>query len=182
MIKLPQRLRPLFSDMDRRAIKVGYKGKQIKVSVHPECLMEILDHLRDVVIGETTLLFEGDDFAVLDANATDDGRAEFQLPNPDPNNTGTTEYSVFIRVLGKPGGKIKMATCATDPYTGEEICSDLQVIEVRTEGKKKFDNVSACEIPIMVPTTLEITNILTKAKTIAIVGLSPKEDGPLQLT
>jgi len=89
-------------------------------------------------------LFEGD-FAVTDANGTD-GYAEFQLPNPDPENTGTTEYSVYLRVLGQPGGKIKMATCATDPYTGEEICSDLQVIEVRdspAHGKNKFNNVSA---------------------------------------
>ena len=88
-------------------------------------------------------LFEGD-FAVLDANGTD-GRAEFQLPNPDPQNDGVTEYSVFLRVLGKPGGKIKMATCATDPHTGEEVCSDLQVIKVREtgKGKQKFENVSA---------------------------------------
>ena len=88
-------------------------------------------------------LFEGD-FAVTDANATD-GRGEFYLPNPDPENDGYTVYSVFIRVLGKPGGKIKMATAATDPYDGREVVSDLQVIKVREtgKGKQKFDNVSA---------------------------------------
>ena len=86
-------------------------------------------------------LSEGD-FAVIDCDGTD-GTAAFQLPNPDPDNDGVTEYSVFIRVLGKPGGDIIMTTCATDPLTGEELCSDLQVIEVRTKGKKKFNNVSA---------------------------------------
>jgi len=89
-------------------------------------------------------LVEGD-FAVTDVDGTD-GYAAFQLPNPDPTNSGTTEYSVYIRVLGKPGGKIKMTTCATDPVTGEEVCSDLQVIEVRdspAHGKNKFNNVCA---------------------------------------
>ena len=89
-------------------------------------------------------LSEGD-FAVIDCDGTD-GTAAFQLPNPDPDNDGVTEYSVFIRVLGKPGGDIIMTTCATDPLTGEEVCSDLQVIEVRdspAHGKNKFNNVSA---------------------------------------
>ena len=89
-------------------------------------------------------LVEGD-FAVTDANGTD-GYAEFQLPKPDPENTGTTNYSVYLRVLGQPGGKMKMTTCATDPVTGEEVCSDLQVIEVRdspAHGKNKFNNVCA---------------------------------------
>src|SRR3972149_8978415 len=42
------------------------------------------------------------DFSVLDANCTD-GPSAFQLPNPDPNNDGITEYSVWTRALGKPG-------------------------------------------------------------------------------
>ncbi len=39
----------------------------------------------------------GDTFAVLDANGTDKDGAAFQLPNPDPNNDGVTEYSVWAR-------------------------------------------------------------------------------------
>lgn len=85
-------------------------------------------------------LTEGE-FKVLDGNGTD-GRAEFQLPNPDPDNDGVTEYSVFARALGKPNGKAKMTTCATDPMTGEEVCS-VHVLELeRTRGKQKFENVS----------------------------------------
>lgn len=88
------------------------------------------------------LLTEGD-FGVVDCDGTD-GTAAFQLPNPDPENTGTTEYSVYIKLMGKPGGDIIMDTCATDPLTGEEVCSDYKVVKVRTTGKgsQKFENVS----------------------------------------
>lgn len=86
-------------------------------------------------------LVEGADFGVLDYDGTD-GQAKFQLPNPDPDNNGVTQYSVYLRVLGKPGGKIRMATSATDPNFGE-IASDMAVVSVRTKGQAKFANVSA---------------------------------------
>ncbi|MCL5279409.1 MAG: hypothetical protein M1376_05845 [Planctomycetes bacterium] len=86
-------------------------------------------------------LVEGPDFAVLDYDGTD-GQAKFQLPNPDPDGDGVTAYSVYLRVLGKPGGKIRMATSATDPNTGE-IISDMTVVSVRDKGQMKFANVSA---------------------------------------
>jgi len=71
-----------------------------------------------------------------------DGSAKFQLPNHDPDNDGVTEYSVYLRVLGKPGGKIRMATSATDSDIGE-VVSDLKVVAVRESGSMKFANVSA---------------------------------------
>ena len=37
-------------------------------------------------------------FQVLDANCTDNNQATFQLPNPDPENDGITEYSVWASV------------------------------------------------------------------------------------
>jgi hypothetical protein len=86
-------------------------------------------------------LVEGPDFGVLDYDGTD-GQARFQLPNPDPDNDGVTRYSVYLRVLGKPGGKIRMATAATDPDFGE-IASDMAVVSVRDKGQSKFANVSA---------------------------------------
>jgi hypothetical protein len=86
-------------------------------------------------------LVEGTDFAVLDYDGTD-GKATFQLPNPDPDGDGVTLYTVYLRVLGKPGGKIKMATSATDPNFGE-IVSDMAVVSVRDKGQSKFANVSA---------------------------------------
>ncbi|OGE16513.1 hypothetical protein A3F00_04680 [Candidatus Daviesbacteria bacterium RIFCSPHIGHO2_12_FULL_37_11] len=85
-------------------------------------------------------LSEGD-FQVLDGNCTD-GPAAFQLPNPDPENDGVTEYSVYARALGKPGGRSTTTTCATDPITGEEWCSVYSMVLVREKGKSSFTNVS----------------------------------------
>lgn len=99
---------------------------------------------RDECKSTQILLSEGP-FDVIDANGTD-GSAAFQLPNPDPENDGVTSYSVFLRVLGKPNGKVTITTCATDPYDGAQVVSDLKVIEVRdspAHGSNKFRNVSA---------------------------------------
>ncbi|MBW6441463.1 hypothetical protein K0B04_00960 [Patescibacteria group bacterium] len=90
-------------------------------------------------------LSEGDYFQVLDANGTD-GKASFQLPNPDPDNDGITRYSVWARALGKPGGKARMTTGAVvyNEETGEyETVYSVEVLEVgRTKGKSTFTNVS----------------------------------------
>lgn len=87
-------------------------------------------------------LAEGDDFQVTDANGTDNDGAAFTLPNPDPDNDGITEYSVFARALGGPGGTSTMTTCATDPISLEEICSTESLVSVRSKGKSTFSNVS----------------------------------------
>lgn len=86
------------------------------------------------------LLTEGT-FAVLDANGTD-GTAKFQLPNPDPDNDGITNYTVFARPLGTPGGTSTTTTCATDPMTGLVVCSNASYVAVRKSGKSSFTNVS----------------------------------------
>ena len=62
------------------------------------------------------MLAEGESFEVLDANGTD-GRAEFKLPNPDPEDDGVTEYSVFARALGKAGGSSATTTRRNTPST-----------------------------------------------------------------
>jgi hypothetical protein len=82
-------------------------------------------------------------FKVVDANGTDDGRAEFMLPAP-----GT--YSIWARSLGKPGGQAKVTTCAeytyTDEVTGqtvtENVCSTSNEIFMRDKGKSSFKNVT----------------------------------------
>lgn len=85
-------------------------------------------------------LAEGD-FSVLDGNCTD-GQSQFQLPNPDPTNSGTTQYSVWARALGKPGGSSTTQTCATDPTTAELWCSTEVLVSVRNKGKSSFTDVS----------------------------------------
>jgi hypothetical protein len=68
--------------------------------------------------GNSKIMLSQGDFGVLDANGTD-GTASFQLPNPDPENDGHTEYSVWARALGTPGGSSTTTTCATDIVDGD---------------------------------------------------------------
>lgn len=91
--------------------------------------------------GSAKILLSEGDFQVLDGNGTD-GSAAFQLPDPDPDGDGTTSYSVFARALGKPGGSATLTTCATDPATGEELCSIDGLVLVRSGGRQRFENVS----------------------------------------
>lgn len=88
-------------------------GKVIFVKLGGEDADEVDRHTK-------ITLTEGDDFAVLDKNGTD-GEAEFMLPPPgydaynvdDPGGADTvSEYSVFVRPLGKPGGWATITTCA----------------------------------------------------------------------
>lgn len=85
-------------------------------------------------------LSEGETYEVLDANGTDTNGASFQLPNPDPDNDGITEFSVWARPLGQPGGSAILTTCAI--YQGEEVCSTENSVFVREKGGSKFVNVS----------------------------------------
>ncbi len=85
------------------------------------------------------LLQEGD-FSIIDRNGTD-GSASFRLPSPDPTNSGTTAYSVFMRLVGKPSSSVNMATCGTDA-AGETYCSGDQINMTRIAGSSKFVNVS----------------------------------------
>lgn len=81
-------------------------------------------------------------FEVLDANGTD-GFASFALPDPDPTNSGSSLYSVYVRALGKPGGTATNTTCGTDPaIPTDTICSVLQLDLSRTHGQQTFQNVT----------------------------------------
>ena len=94
------------------------------------------------LVGSTKImLFVGPTYEVLDANGTD-GSASFQLPNPDPTNSGTSNYSVYARALGKPGGSALIQTCATDPATGDVVCSTYTTLQVRGTGQSKATNVT----------------------------------------
>jgi len=83
---------------------------------------------------------EGESYQVLDANGTDSNGATFQLPNPDPDGDGVTEYSVYARALGKPGGKSTTTTCFED--INGTWCSVISMELERTAGPSKFENVS----------------------------------------
>jgi hypothetical protein len=85
------------------------------------------------------------EFGVLDANGTD-GTAAFQLPNPDSDGDGTTSYSVYVRALGKPGGKATTQSCYEDAlgtWCAVDLAGGVEPITVgRTKGGSKFTNVS----------------------------------------
>ncbi|MGQ0505809.1 MAG: hypothetical protein ACT4TC_10875 [Myxococcaceae bacterium] len=90
-------------------------------------------------VGKAQINLSEGEFAVLDANGTD-GSAAFQLPNPDPDNDGVTQYSVYARALGKPGGSSSTTACFTD--TTGTYCSVQSMVLLRTKGGSKFTNVS----------------------------------------
>lgn len=98
-------------------------------------------HAMFVAMGSRTKinLSEGD-FKVLDRNGTD-GTAAFQLPNPDVNNSGTTSYSVFMRLVGKPGSAVDLRTCGTD-IDSNIYCSEESISMSRIAGTSRFQNVS----------------------------------------
>jgi len=137
--------------------------------------------------GDSRIALQEGPFAVIDANGTD-GWATFQLPKPgldafivgDPGDADVeSEYSVFIRPLGKPGGWATITTCADlldstfggligskqtnlinnaiDDETGA-FCSIEQVgayILTRTKGKSTFTNVTAQLLTIVFSVTVE---------------------------
>jgi hypothetical protein len=79
-------------------------------------------------------------FQVLQPNCLT-ANAQFQLPNPDPTNSGTTVYSVYARVEGKPQSSGPQAqTCFTD--TTGTYCSTYTMILPPHKAKSTFTNVS----------------------------------------
>jgi hypothetical protein len=95
--------------------------------------------------GRTRILLTEGPFDVLDYNGTD-GEASFQLPNPDPDGDGTTAYSVYVRALGKPGGKAVLQSCfedSTGTWCAVDFAGGVEPIMLeRTKGKQSFQNVS----------------------------------------
>lgn len=109
------------------------------------------------------LLEEGDDFQVLDGNATD-GSAAFQLPDPGLSfnwdtltlEDSVTWYSAYIRPLGTPGGSATLSTCAEivdaldlrgndSQFSETAECTLVPVgvdILTRDTGKSTFENVT----------------------------------------
>jgi hypothetical protein len=92
-------------------------------------------------------LIQGPVFQVLDKNGTDGDGAAFQLPAPDPDGNGTTDYSVFARALGKPTGSAIVTTCGIDLIdpidpNGDLICSIISLTLNAESRPAKFTNVS----------------------------------------
>jgi hypothetical protein len=94
--------------------------------------------------GKASIWLTEGDFRVLDANGTDQDGAAFQLPAADADCDGNSDYSVYVRGLGAPGGRGTIQTCFVDKATGELLCQaggEVTVVE-RTRGKQLFTNES----------------------------------------
>ena len=97
--------------------------------------------------GKCKIMLTEGEFDVIDKNGTD-GTAAFQLPEPDPEDDGTTDYCVFIRALGKPGGGATMKSCMDqdgDPNTTDDaFCSTgTFIVDLTAHGNGgKFQNVT----------------------------------------
>jgi hypothetical protein len=86
-------------------------------------------------------------FGVKDADCIKDLRADFTLPNPNAAaNNGVSDYAVYIRALGKPGGSAQMTSCFIEfnPNTqqNEEYCSAEHVQVARFAGQSPATDVT----------------------------------------
>jgi hypothetical protein len=111
--------------------------------------------------GKTNIYLSQGDYGVIDANGTD-GSAEFSLPAPgydsyiiddcDPDGVGAcnvvSNYSIFIRSLGKPGGWANIRTCAdlidssfTNLLGGKTVKSITNALESGTNTYCSLDQV-----------------------------------------
>lgn len=84
-------------------------------------------------------------FQVLQPDCVNNPPAQFELPAPcaiDPTTglcTSTeTDYSVWVRALGKPGGQSSITPCFTD--TTGTFCSLNSTVAIRSKGKSSFSN------------------------------------------
>jgi hypothetical protein len=124
-----------------------YKFNMIGVSDPKQASLDGDQGKRMFVLlnGHSTInLQKGDTFDILDANATDKDGGLFQLPDPDPLNTGVTTYGVYVRTLGKPGGSANLTSCVTGTIDGSTgtFCSIDTITVKRDTGKPTVTNVS----------------------------------------
>ena len=89
--------------------------------------------------GKVDILLREGDFGVIDPNATDDGEASFQLPDPD-DGFGKLAYSVWVRpVAGK--GKISFQSCFNEFESAQVWCYAGALVQNLTKNNK-FSDVS----------------------------------------
>jgi len=79
------------------------------------------------------LVTNGTSWDILDCNATSDHQAQLQTSNPGL-------YDVYVRILGKPDGRITIcANTLEDFLSGETLCLLGTIDLTRGSGKSKFE-------------------------------------------
>jgi hypothetical protein len=89
--------------------------------------------------GNTRISLTEGDFGVVDHNGLD-GEAIFRLPAADADCDGSSDYSAYVRGLGK--GSSTIETCFVDKHSGELLCSGTEVTVIEGGKKPRFTNVS----------------------------------------
>ncbi len=72
-------------------------------------------------------------FPVLDADCTD-GVATVRLPNPDPQQSGRTSYTVWARALGRLRTATDPSICVDDEVTGDRFCPTESTVVVHGDA------------------------------------------------
>ena len=140
-------------------------------------------------------LVEGDDFAVLDKNGTDQDGATFQMPDPgldayivgDKGGADTeADYSVWVRPLGKPGGFTTITTCADLLESGfESYFSNKQLKIIHNVVDSDFGGYMSIE-QVTQPITLrtngkngkvQFTDVTAELLTIVFLVTIEYDDG-----
>jgi|RhiMetdeSRZDD1v2_1073273.scaffolds.fasta_scaffold167991_2 hypothetical protein len=126
-----------FDDTSRRtiAVKAGFTD-----SIPDGTL------LKDVIKTNKIFLAPGTNFSIMDGNACDDDGARMILPLDV-----STTYEVYVRLVGQPGSKIDVSTCAVDTtgvVTGTAnavLCSTNHLVKMRLTGKGEpsFQNATS---------------------------------------
>ena len=89
--------------------------------------------------GNTRIMLTEGDFEVVDYNGLD-GEATFKLPAADADCDGSSDYSAYVRGLGK--GSSTIETCFVDKKTDELLCSGVEVTVIEGGKRPRFTNVS----------------------------------------
>ncbi len=137
------------TDSNRHTIFVPLTGKcGIGLTQTPRTLDPLWDHT-----------YQTSDFKVIDGNCFDKAlvippdydpswnysggglSAGFQLPPPDPNLTGTLQYTVFVKVTS-PNNHANMTTCFYDTSLAETYCNTGLTLTLDRDTYRKFENVS----------------------------------------
>ena len=108
----------------------------LAVDRHKINLPDLSDY-NDILLTKSD---SADSFQVLDGNACDDDEALLALPP-----LVATTYDVFLKMVGKPGGKANPVLCAKDMYT-EEFTEDYYcntgTVHVRNRGGNQYMDVT----------------------------------------
>jgi hypothetical protein len=117
---------------------------------------------------------EGEGFAVLDANGTDNNGAAFQLPKDV-----SSEWKVYARIPGKRGGSVKITTCADMVNTGDGVYVEAEItcesITMDRARYGKFTDVSGSLLFVTV-----LADVLVDGEVVLEAGTYPLFDEAME--